>query len=190
MASLFTHLAVAKRYIEKNGGIENVQDFYNGNVAPDIFKDTENTHYGKRGESKDLIKRHLEKIGLKEFLAENPLDNDFNRGKYLHLLVDWEFYNNLLPKDYVSDISDLKVFRVDLIYTSNFYHDYLARKYDVSYGLVSVEGLREMLDKWASQDFEKYGQSGPQGKLQFTAKQLDDFIEHMAEANLGENPRG
>ena len=184
MASFYIHLAIAKRYVEKNN-IKNPTEFFDGNVLPDIYKDKENTHYGNRGESKDLIKRHLEKIGLKEFLAKNSLDNDINRGKFLHLYTDWEYYNNLLPKDYVQSIIDLNDFRLDLIYTGKYYNEYLVEKYCLTLDVISVKKeLEEILDKWTIEDNKTFGPNGPQGRLQFTAQELDDFIERMSSVDL------
>ena len=77
MAGIYTHLAIAKRYIEKNPDKfpddHSKRIFYGGNIWLDLTPDKEQTHCGNRSESKDLIKRHREKVNLERFLSTNDI---------------------------------------------------------------------------------------------------------------------
>lgn len=86
MPGFVIHIAIGKEYLRKNNNIENVDEFIKGNIAPDLTEDKTKTHYG---ESPTFT-------NLKEFLVHNKLDNSFNKGKFLHLIADYLFYNQYL----------------------------------------------------------------------------------------------
>ncbi len=86
MPGFVIHIAIGKEYLRKNNNIENVDEFIKGNIAPDLTEDKTKTHYG---ESPTFT-------NLKEFLVHNKLDNSFNKGKFLHLISDYLFYNQYL----------------------------------------------------------------------------------------------
>jgi len=190
MASLLMHLAVAKRYLEKNGlDINDQTSFYDANILPDFDDDKERSHYGKRGESKDLIKRHKEKVGLKKFLETRlcpyKLDTDMDRGLFLHLYTDWIYYNELLPLDYLATI-DMTVFPKDNVYTSIVFDPYLEKTYGMNYGLTSMqEQVKEQFVKWNLFDEKRWGKDFS-AKILFTKEQLDDFIELASELQIDE----
>ena len=177
MASFNMHLAVAKRYLEKNpaSGI-NARDFYDGSVLPDLTDDKDKTHFGTRNEKTDLIKRVAEKINLHKFLESTPIDNDVNLGKYLHLITDWEYYNNFIPKIYLQN-STLTELVGDIRFTSNKHDDYLAQKYNLSPALTSLE--HEI-----AQSIKNFGIGLPHGKEIFTNQQTDAFIERISSIDL------
>ena len=187
MASIFVHLAVAKRYIEKNPkkfAGTCVRDFYDGNVLPDLVHgDKDTTHFGRRDETKDLVKRFSEKIGLAKFLEQTNLDNCVERGKLLHLYTDWEYYNSFLPRDYVRAI-DLDTFLSEHVYTFRAHKDYLIRKYGLSSEMTSVsERLEEMFERWRK-DHDERGVSDESVKILFNETALDEFIERISSVDL------
>ena len=83
MPGFVIHIAIAKEYIKKHNDIDNIEEFIKGNIEPDLTKDKAKTHYGKSPTY----------TNLKEFLLHNKLDNDINKGKFLHLITDYLFYN-------------------------------------------------------------------------------------------------
>ena len=93
MASFVIHLAIAKEYLEKHKE-NNPIDFEEGNIAPDLATDKILAHYGPI----------TAKPSLYRYLQENPVDNSYNRGYFLHLATDYLFYNN-----FVIDTYQLKV---------------------------------------------------------------------------------
>ena len=173
MPCQITHLAIAKRYMEKHAGIKKPRDFYDGNVLPDLAKgkDKEKSHYGNRSEQFDLRKRHREKVNPNKFLEENKLDSDMNRGIYLHLLTDYEFYCNFADFGF----EELK----DFYYTTRYYREYIKDKYGVSLALTSYQQeFTDMWNVWVKHDDERWG-GNYVGKLIFTLEELDDFIERI-----------
>lgn len=97
MAGYVIHLAVAEAYIKKHpNDIKNYDEFIKGVVFPDSVSDKSFTHYGEKSS----------KVHLDKFLSENDLDNDYNKGYFLHLVTDYLFYNKFLQyfsKDIYND---------------------------------------------------------------------------------------
>lgn len=97
MAGYVIHLAVAEAYKNKHiNDIKNYEDFIKGVIFPDSVSDKSLTHYGEKSS----------KVNLKEFLRENEIDNDYNKGYFLHLVTDYIFYNKFLDcfsKDIYND---------------------------------------------------------------------------------------
>ena len=83
MPGFVIHIAIAKEYIKKYNNIRDIEEFVRGNIEPDLTEDKSKTHYGKSPTY----------TNLKEFLINNELDNDINKGKFLHLIADYLFYN-------------------------------------------------------------------------------------------------
>lgn len=91
MPGYVIHLSVANRYIEKHP--EEIKDhnkFIEGVISPDGVTDKSITHYGPKSS----------KVNLKLFLESNEINDDFNKGYFLHLVTDYLFYNRFL--DYFS----------------------------------------------------------------------------------------
>lgn len=97
MAGYVIHLAVAEAYIEKHpGSIKNYEEFIQGVIFPDSVSDKSITHYGEKSS----------KVNLKKFLDDKEIDNDYNKGYFLHLVTDYIFYNHFLQvfsKDIYND---------------------------------------------------------------------------------------
>ena len=97
MAGYVIHLAVAETYIKKHpDDIIDYNKFIKGVLFPDGVSDKSITHYGEKSS----------KTNLKWFLEENKIDDDFNKGYFLHLVTDYVFYNKLLEcfsKDIYND---------------------------------------------------------------------------------------
>ena len=97
MAGYVIHLAVAEAYIEKHpGSIKNYEEFIQGVIFPDSVSDKSITHYGEKSS----------KVNLKKFLDDKEIDNDYNKGYFLHLVTDYIFYNHFLEvfsKDIYND---------------------------------------------------------------------------------------
>jgi len=97
MAGYVIHLAVAETYTKKHPeDISDYNEFIEGVLFPDGVSDKSITHYGEKSS----------KTNLKWFLEENKIDDDFNKGYFLHLVTDYIFYNKLLEcfsKDIYND---------------------------------------------------------------------------------------
>lgn len=84
MPGYVIHLAIAKEYIKKHK-IEDRLEFLKGSIAPDGNQNKVLSHYSIHGTSSGS--------NLYLFLQKNKLDNDYNKGYFLHLLSDLLFYN-------------------------------------------------------------------------------------------------
>ena len=112
MPGYVIHLAIGKRYIEKNN-IKDEENFLKGCIAPDLL-DKSISHYGKKTDNPNF----------KRFLAENSLNSEYNQGYLLHLISDYLYYNKYLNR-FVDKFCD------------EIYHDYnklnemLIKKYNI-----------------------------------------------------------
>lgn len=125
MAGYVIHLAVAECYIKKHPeDIKDYNQFIEGVIFPDSVTDKSITHYGEKSS----------KVNLKWFIDEKEIDNDYNKGYFLHLVTDYIFYNKFLEcfsKDIYNDYDILnkklqekfKVKLPDSIKDSVFYKD-------------------------------------------------------------------
>ena len=68
MAGYVIHLAIAKKYLEKND-IKDKDAFLSGVIMPDLL-DKRSSHYGENTSNPNL----------NEFLKANSLDSDYNKG--------------------------------------------------------------------------------------------------------------
>lgn len=89
MAGYVIHLAVAKEYL-RNFRIKDENEFLRGTIAPDVLsvEDKKATHYSENGGSG---------VKLKEFLKHNSISTAYMQGYFLHLVVDYLFYNVYFP---------------------------------------------------------------------------------------------
>ena len=101
MASYVIHLAVGEEYIRNHPNeIKNYNDFVEGIIYPDSVTDKSLTHYGPNSSS----------VNLKKFFEERDINDDFNKGYFLHLVTDYLFYNKLIKvfsKEYMYNDYDI-----------------------------------------------------------------------------------
>lgn len=88
MPGFVIHIATASEYIRKHQNIKNVNEFIDGTIKPDLVTKEEKkiTHYGNS--SAEVI--------LRNYLKENNINTDYDKGYFLHLVTDYIFYNKLL----------------------------------------------------------------------------------------------
>lgn len=87
MPGYVIHIAIAQEYLRKKGKEYN-EDFIKGSVYPDLTNKKFETHYGKSPAF----------TNLKEFILKNEINTQLNKGKFLHLITDYLFYNYYLEK--------------------------------------------------------------------------------------------
>ena len=181
MPSQITHLAVAKRYLEKHPQlVEDRQAFLDGNVLPDLADNKAESHCGVRTEKKSLVKRNAEKINLVKFIATHNLSDALNQGLYLHLYVDYYFYNDFLL-DYFKK-STFKQSAIDMYETSRRDDAYLKEKYGVDYEYAPLaKELQEINNQWDLEYVEKRQQAGYFFVFPYDFNALDAFIEKMSD---------
>jgi hypothetical protein len=131
MPSFQMHLAVAKLYTQKNKGeITNELDFFNGSVAPDLTDNKMKTHYSLAPMGDELLPNIKNKVDITQ-LFKLPLDNDFEKGVFLHLLTDYIFYNYYFSREFLSATTHEK-FSKDLYASYDHTTEWLESTYDTA----------------------------------------------------------
>ena len=120
MPGYVVHLAVAQEYL-KTHKEKYSQEFMEGTVAPDFTSDKSKTHYGKSPAY----------TNLKNFLENNKIDTDYNRGFFLHLITDYLFYNKYLDK-----------FEKPQIYDD---YDYTNKKLIEKYNVTIIDNVKDKI---------------------------------------------
>lgn len=100
MAGFVIHLAIAQEHLKKSKRKEeNEEQFIFGSVQPDFIMPKTASHYGATPEYTDL----------KKFLKNNDIESSIDRGRFLHLITDYLFYNHYLghyPREELNDDYD------------------------------------------------------------------------------------
>ncbi|MBP3802170.1 MAG: hypothetical protein J6I85_09200 [Clostridia bacterium] len=111
MPGYVIHVAIAQEYLKKHSKNEDKTKFIEGNIYPDLIKPKSQSHYGKSPAY----------TSLEGFLNNNTIDNSLDRGKFLHLIADYLFYNHYL--DYLD--------KEELHNDYDILNDDIIKKYDV-----------------------------------------------------------
>jgi len=182
MASINIHLAIAKIYIERN----NVRDpdaFYRGTVEPDLTDKKDATHYGTLLTAPELSSWDClkDRVNLSEFLAVNIIDNDYNRGYFLHLLTDYKFFREFLGEKFLTNVVKYE-FMIDLYHTYDILNPYLIEKYN----LESIEIVHDIKKNVKSavnlNDNPLKSKYAP--KCIIDTARIDEFIASVAASDL------
>ncbi len=101
MAGYVIHLAVGEEYLRMHpGDINDYNEFIEGIIYPDSVTDKSLTHYGPKSSQ----------VNLKDFFDDRDIDDDFNKGYFIHLVTDYLFYNKFLKifsKKYIYNDYDI-----------------------------------------------------------------------------------
>lgn len=87
MPGFVVHIAVAQEYLKKHHKNFS-ENFILGSIEPDFTNNKSETHYGKSPAY----------TNLKNYLDNNKICTDFEKGYFLHLITDYLFYNHYLDK--------------------------------------------------------------------------------------------
>lgn len=177
MAGFHIHLAIAKRYAEKND-IENLKELFRGTVAPDLVKDKSISHYSGKQDPTKLIEYLANKIRLYEYLKENVVDNDYERGVFLHLVTDYLFFNDFFDKEYLNQVS-YKDFCKDLYASYDITNEHLIKTYDIDFG-----ELKEALEANIKKDKKNKQTEDNVGNNILPIDKLETFIEFVSSIDL------
>ena len=153
MAGYVIHLAVAEAYIKKHPkDIDDYNQFVEGVIFPDSVSDKSITHYGEKSS----------KVNLKWFLKENKINNDYNKGYFLHLVTDYIFYNKFL-----------------VCFSKDIYNDYdiLNKKLQEKFDVKIPENIKEKI-------FYKEGSENRQKDVYIQVPLSKEEIKASMEVNL------
>ena len=129
MAGFNIHLAIGKSYID-NYPINNINSFYNGIVAPDLSSNKVISHYTSCTDKSNLEYYLSKRVELYDYLINNTINSDYDKGVFIHLLTDYLFYNYLFNKKYIRNI-DINIFNNDLYHSYDNTDKYLEIKYNL-----------------------------------------------------------
>lgn len=184
MANIAVHLAVAQEWAKKHN-VENMDDFLWGSVAPDILGklgDRYAAHYtdvSKFSSDDDLPSRLQPTEGVEEFVAENGVNSDYDKGYLLHLIVDNAYYGEFLKLERLSKFSDTYSGVKPYLYqTYDATLDFVNKKYGVIYenSHEEMSGIRQ-----------RYGECAiDEEPTLYSCDELAEFIEKMSNLDLEE----
>ncbi len=177
MAGFSIHLAVAKRYCEKNS-ILNISDFFKGTVDPDLVENKDTTHYTGVRDTGYLVDYLKNKINLYKYLKENTINSDYDKGFFLHLIVDYIFFTDFFDKSYINNIS-YNDFIKDLYYSYDIVNNVLLYKYKIDKKLLNEKVIAKI-----DSDRKEKQQINKNCKNILEIKKLDAFIERVSNINL------
>ncbi|MBR3613630.1 MAG: zinc dependent phospholipase C family protein [Clostridia bacterium] len=177
MPSFNIHLAVAVKFSEKNN-IENKEDFYMGSIAPDLVKDKSISHYTGMRDKNHLRQYVFEKVRLNEFLKENKVETDYEKGVFLHLATDFIFYQEFLSDEYLEDIGYDEMIQ-DLYYSYRISNPYLEEKYNIH-----SLNLDDVMNNNIKQTLTRMHVDNTKGNNLLPEDKMDRFINKMAKLNI------
>ena len=177
MASFSIHLAIGKRYLEKNK-IENEKDFLLGVIDPDLAQDKRKSHYTGSTDTTNLEYFLSEKVLLNRYLETNNIDNDYDLGIFLHLVTDYIFFNHFFDKEYINN-TKYHDFNNDLYHSYDNTDNYVYDKYSINY-----PNLNEIIINCISKARKNKNTNYNNGKDIIPIDKLDNFIEYISNIDL------
>jgi hypothetical protein len=180
MASFNIHLAIAKRYAKKNG-VENLKAFYSGTIDPDLVEDKNVSHYTGTRNKDDLLTYLQLKVQLPQFLSESAIDNDYEKGIFLHLITDYLFYNDFFDRNYLEKVT-YNDFIKDLYYSYDNSNKYLTDKYKLDINEIKDKVNNNIKKNQKEKNVDLCKDNNLKNLLQ--PSKLDDFIERVSNINL------
>ena len=177
MASFSIHLAIGKRYLEKNK-IENEKDFLLGVIDPDLAQDKRKSHYTGSTDTTNLEYFLSEKVLLNRYLETNNIDNNYDLGIFLHLVTDYIFFNHFFDKEYINN-TKYHDFNNDLYHSYDNTDNYVYDKYNINY-----PNLNEIIINSISKARKNKNTNYNNGKDIIPIDKLDNFIEYISNIDL------
>lgn len=179
MAGLNIHLAIGKKYAKKTRLIKNSDLFYKGIIAPDMANNKNISHYTRSLDRSNLITYLFGKVQLYEYLKNNDISSDYEKGVFLHLVTDYLFYNYFFDKEYIES-TDYFTFNNHLYYSYDQTDEYLKTKYKLYF-----ESLFQEMNTAKQKAREEKNTSYNLGKNILPINKLDKFIDYVSSIDLG-----
>lgn len=131
MACPNIHLAIMKRYMEKNNIDINAKEALAGTLYPDAAEDNDKSHYTNKFRGLDNISHVRGKVNLYAFLQEHTIEDAFQLGWFLHLVTDYLFFEECFSIEYLLQTS-YSDFCKDLYFAYNCLNLYIEEKYNIT----------------------------------------------------------
>ena len=178
MAGFNIHLAIGKKYIENNNNIKDINEFYNGVVAPDLEPDKIISHYTSCTDKSNLEYYLSKRIELYDYLIHNNINDDYDKGVFIHLITDYLFFNHFFDKKYINSI-DINKFNNDLYHSYDNTDKYLEDKYELK-KINIYNKLMEYKNKSKKQKNTTY----ENGVDILPIDKLEKFIDKVSKINI------
>ena len=173
MASSAMHLAIAKKYLEKNKDKNfDYKKVMAGSLYPDATNDKDKTHYTMAERGNNNVTHLASKVDLYAFLNDNAVLDDFKLGWFIHLITDYLFFSECFTEEYLLSHS-YEQFRSDLYFAYDCLGKYLSEKYELT------------IEDYESYPSEYYEGSYYQESI-FSKDLIDSFIERVSSVNIKE----
>lgn len=169
MASSAIHLAIAKKYMEKNK-VKNPEKFLAGTLYPDACEDNDKSHYTDIDRGSDNISHIRGKVNLFQFLENHETLDDFELGWFLHLVTDYLFFEDCFDEEYLRKNS-YKKFCEDLYFAYKCLNLYISEKYHIT---------KEDYKAYPKEEYEGI----PYQKCIFPKSMINKFIEQVSDIDL------
>lgn len=158
MPGYVIHVAIAQEYLKKHNK-EEKKEFIEGNINPDLIVPKSLSHYGKSPAYTNLY----------NFLQNNKIDNSFNRGKFLHLIADYLFYNVYLDYFNKEDLhNDYDILNADIIDMYNVNLPEIVKQYVFNKSgnpkIINLELVSRVIDETSSLDIDIVAEEVKKGK--------------------------
>lgn len=171
MASSAIHLAVAKKYLEKNQSF-NYKKVIAGSLYPDTIENNDLSHYTDLNRGSDNVSHIRGKVNLYAFLIEHSTLNDFELGWFLHLITDYLFFEECFTTEYLLNNS-YESFCKELYFSYDCLTTYISEKYNIT-----------------EKDYEAYPSENypgiPYKECILSKEMIDDFIDRVSSINISE----
>ena len=181
MPSFNIHLAVAKRYLDKHNDVKDTKAFYKGSIAPDFVDDKSISHYtAKRRESINYSTFLLKKVILNDYLKDNDVTNDYEKGVFLHLVADKIFFSNFFDIDMLNNCIT-EDFLKNLYYSYDLLNDYLNDNYINIYDIFDAKKINNFFRKYKTDDGNRKSIIG--------LEKIKEFIEEISDISIDDYKR-
>lgn len=180
MASFGIHLAIAKVYLDNNE-VEYPKEFLKGVVEPDLVKNKKISHYSDYISEPHLKNFLKSKVNLRKFLEGNCIESDYQKGVFLHLISDYEMYNNYFDKNYIENTL-YEEFINNIYYSYDEINDWIIKKYPV----LLEEELQKRIEKRISNKKIrlKFDREKIYFQNVFPLEKIDQWIQKIGKTNL------
>lgn len=171
MASSAIHLAIAKKYLEKNPLLD-YKKVIGGTLYPDAADDNDKSHYTDINRGNDNVSHVRGKVDLYKYLCEHEVLDDFELGWFLHLVTDYLFFDECFTTEYLLNTS-YESFCKDLYFAYKCLGVYIPEKYNIT---------KDDYNDYPSE----YYPGIPYQNCIISIDMIDEFIERVSSINIEE----
>lgn len=160
------HLAIAEEYMKHNF-IKNRTAFLDGTLEPDLLPDKISSHFGSYEKPKSIRELLKSRMSLEKYVRESEITSDFEKGYFLHMIVDDLFYEYIYSEDIEQQTPEQA--KVDMYSDYDFVTHHILLKYKIE-----KDRIKQFLNS-------KKGTP-----VYFTAEDCDKFISATGKIDLAE----